>query len=141
MPSGLVTLTTGNEALRSLRLSDKVIRWYSDCCKTPIGNTATSGRFPITAVIHRFMDHEASGVSRDEALGPPLCRIYERSATGPLPDTAPPPLSFKVFARRASVMFGTWTRGLGRPSPFFDARTGAPIVEPRVLGAGERATT
>src|SRR5262249_49129619 len=36
--------------------------------------------------------------SRDEMLGPRLCRIYERSAIGPLRPTAPARLSFGVFA-------------------------------------------
>src|SRR5499427_8878803 len=88
MPAGRVKLTTGADALRCLRLSDKVLRWYTDCCRTPIGNTATGPRFPIVAIIHCFMDHEADGRSRDEVLGRPLCRIFERSATGPLPANA-----------------------------------------------------
>jgi hypothetical protein len=137
MPPARVKLTAGTDALRSLRLSDKgVLRWYADCCHTPIANTA-GARFPLIAVIHSFMDHEAHGVSRDEALGPPLCRIYERSAVGPLP-TAPPP-SFAVFARRGSMMLGWWLRGLTKPSPFFDERTGAPCVEPRVVTEAERS--
>jgi hypothetical protein len=53
-------------------------------------------------------------------LGPRLCRIYERSAIGPLPPTAPARLSFGVFARRASKILGCWLRGFARPNPFFD---------------------
>jgi hypothetical protein len=84
------------------------------------------------------MDHEAHDRSRDAVLGPPRCRIYERSAVGPLPPTAPPPPSLGIFGRRASMMLGWWMRGLVRPSPFFDERTGAPRAEPRVLRRGER---
>jgi hypothetical protein len=138
MPPARMTLTAGTDALRSLRLSDKgVLRWYADCCLTPIANTA-GARFPLIAIIHSFMDHEADGRSRDEALGAPLCRIYERSAVGPLPPTAPPP-SFAVFARRGSMMLGWWLRGLAKPSPFFDERTGAPRAKPRVLTEAERS--
>ena len=89
MPPGRVKLTAGTDALRCLRLSNKVLRWYTDCCRTPIANTAAGPRFPVVAVIHSFMDHEADGRSRDEVLGPPLCRIFERSAVGPLPPNAP----------------------------------------------------
>jgi hypothetical protein len=53
-------------------------------------------------------------------LGPRLCRIYERSAIGPLPPTARARLSFGVFARRASKILGCWLRGFARPNPFFD---------------------
>jgi len=139
MPTGRVKLTAGTDALRCLRLSDKVLRWYTDCCRTPIGNTATEPRFPITAVIHSFMDHEADHRSRDEALGPPLCRIFERSAIGPLPPNAPPPPSFRIFARRASKLLNWWVRGLSRPTPFFDDRTKSPLATPRVLTPIERA--
>jgi hypothetical protein len=140
MPPGRVKLTAGTDAVRCLRLSDKgVLRWYTDCCRTPIGNTAASPRFPVIAVVHSFMVHGADGRSRDEVLGPPLCRIYERSAVGPLPPNAPAPPSLGVFARRASKIFGWWVLGLGRPSPLFDDRTNAPRTVPRALTRSERA--
>ena len=104
----------------------------------PIGNTA-GPRFPVVGVIHAFMDHDAGGSSRDEALGAPLCRIFERSATGPLPLDAPPPLSLALMPVRISTLLGWWWRGLGRPNPFFDERTNAPLSEPRVFTLDERA--
>jgi hypothetical protein len=139
MPPGRVKITAGADAMRCLRLSDKVLRWYTDCCRTPIANTAADPRFPLAAVIHSFMDHEASGRSRDEVLGPPLCRIFERSAIGPLPPNAPPPPSLGVFARRISKLLSWWVRGLAQPTPFFDDRTKAPRAVPRVLTPSERA--
>ena len=139
-PAGHVKLTTGTNAVRCLRLSTKgVFRWYTDCCQTPIANTAAGARFPVAALIHSFIDLEASSVSRDEVLGPPLCRIYERSAAGPLPATAPAPPSLGLFVRRASMILGWWMRGLARPSPFFDDHTNAPRSMPRVLTPNERA--
>ena len=139
MPPGRVKLTAGTDAMRCLRLSSKVLRWYTDCCRTPIANTAAGPRFPVVALIHSFMDHEAGNRSRDEVLGPPLCRIHERSAFGPLPPGTPVPPSLAVFARRASKILDWWVRGLGRPTPFFDDRTKAPRAVPRVLTRGERA--
>jgi hypothetical protein len=139
MAPARLKIAAGVDALRCLRLSDKgVLRWYTDCCRTPVANTAAVPRFPILAVIHSFMDHRGHGRSRDEALGPPLCRIYDRSATGPLPQNPPPPPSLGVFGRRARLMLGWWARGLARPSPFFDPRTGAPRSEPRRVTPGER---
>jgi Family of unknown function (DUF6151) len=138
MPPGRVKLTAGTDVMRCLRLSNKVLRWYADCCRTPIANTAAGPRFPVSAVIHSFMDHEADKRSRDEALGPPLCRIFERSALGPLPPNAPPPASIRVFALRASKILDWWVRGLGQPTPFFDDRTRAPRAVPYVLTRSER---
>jgi hypothetical protein len=139
MPPGRVKLTAGVDALRSVRLSDRgVLRWYTDCCRTPIANSA-GPRFPIIGMIHSFMDHESDGRSRHEALGPPLCRIYEHSAFGPLPADAPPPPSLRVFAHRGWKMLEWWLRGLAQPSPFFDHQTNTPVSVPRVLTLSERA--
>jgi Family of unknown function (DUF6151) len=136
-----VQFAAGVGALRCLRLRDntQVLRWYTDCCRTPIANTAASPRFPIVALIHSFMDNDAIGHSRDEVLGPPRCRIYGRSAVGPLPPNAPPPASLRVFARRGSKLFAWWLHGLARPNPFFEDGTGAPVSVPHVLTASERA--
>jgi hypothetical protein len=139
MPPARVKLTVGTDAMRCLRLSNKVLRWYADCCRTPIANTAAWPHFPVLSVVHSFMDHEADGRSRDEVLGPPLCRIYERSAIGPLPPNAPGPPSLRLFARRAPRLLGWWVGGLGRPTPFFDDRTKVPRAVPRVLTRSERA--
>ena len=140
IPPGRVKLTAGMEAVRCLRLSNKgVLRWYTDCCRTPIGNTAAGPRFPVIAVVHSFMAHGADGRSRDEVLGRPLCRIYERSAVGPLPPNAPPPPSLRLFGRRATKILRWWMLGLGRPSPLFDDCTNAPHAVPRVLTPSERA--
>ena len=139
MPAGRVKLSAGTDAMQCLRLSNKVLRWYTDCCRTPIANTAIGPGFPAVSVVHSFMVHPADCRSRDEVLGQPLCRIYERSAAGPLPPNAPGPPSLAVFTRRASRMLGWWVRGLGRPTPFFDDWTKAPRAMPRVLTRSERA--
>jgi hypothetical protein len=139
MPTGRVKFTSGTDKVRCLRFSGKVLRWYTDCCRTPIGNTSAGPRFPVVGIIQSFMDHDADGRSRSEALGPPLVRIFERSATGPVPVDAPPPLSLSFFPRRASTLLGWWRRGLGRPNPFFDAHTKAPLSVPRVFSPEQRA--
>lgn len=138
MPVGLVKFTAGRDAVRCLQFSSKVFRWYTDCCRTPIGNTA-GPRFPIVGLIHSFMSHDADGPSRDDVLGAPLCRIYARSAVGPLPPSAPAPLSLGLIFRRASSLLGWWLRGLGRPTPFFDDHTNVQLSEPRVFTPGARA--
>ena len=51
MPPGRVKLTAGTDALRCLRFSNKVLRWYTDCCRTPIANTAARPHFPVIGVV------------------------------------------------------------------------------------------
>ena len=137
MPTGRVRLTAGTDAVGCLQWSGKVFRWYTDCCQTPIGNTA-GPRFPLVGVIHSFMSLQPDVHSQDEVLGPPLCRIFEGSAIGPLPANAPPRPSLGVFVLRMSKLLGWWLRGLGRPNPFFDAHTGAPLFAPLILSASGR---
>ena len=139
LPPARVKFTAGTDALRCLCLSGKVLRWYSECCRTPIANTPARPGFPVIGMVHCFMDHAADGKPRDEVLGPPLCRIFERSPIGALPPNAPPPPSVGLFVRRASKLLGWWVRGLGRPTPFFDDRTKAPRAVPRALRQSEGA--
>lgn len=138
MPAGRVKFAAGTDAVRCLQFSKSVFRWYADCCRTPIANTA-GARFPVVGIIHAFMDHAVDGRSRDERLGAPLCRIFEQSATGTLPLNAPPPRSLGLVAVRIPTLLGWWWRGLGRPNPFFDAQTQAPISQPRIFTPSERA--
>jgi hypothetical protein len=138
MPAGRVRLTAGTDAVRCLHFTGRVFRWYTDCCRTPIANTA-GPRFPVVGLIHSFMDHAADGRARADVLGAPLCRIFEHSAIGPLPPNAPPPRSFSLVARRLPTLLGWWLRGLGRPNPFFDDHTNAPLSAPRVFTQAERA--
>jgi Family of unknown function (DUF6151) len=135
LPAGRVKLTAGTDAVRSLQFSSRVFRWYADCCRTPIANTA-GPRFPVVGLIHSFMSHDA-GRTRDETLGAPLCRIFERSAVGPLPPNAPPPRSLGLVAVRLPTLLGWWLRGLGRPNPFFNEND--PLSAPRVFMPSERA--
>jgi hypothetical protein len=133
MPAGRVKLTAGTDALRCLQFSSRVFRWYADCCRTPIANTA-GPRFPVVGLIHSFMNHD--GRTRDEMLGAPLCRIFEHSAIGPLPPNAPPPRSLGLVAVRLPTLLGWWLRGLGRPNPFFDDH--GPLSRPRAFTPSER---
>jgi hypothetical protein len=139
MAAGRMMLTAGIDALRCLSFSGKVLRWYTACCRTPIANTAASARFPVVALIHSFIGDAADGRSHHPELGPPLCRIYERSAIGPLPPNAPAPPSPGIFLRRGAKILGWWMRGLGRPNAFFDEHTNAPLCAPRAFTPRERA--
>ena len=139
LPASRVKLRMGTDAVRCLHLSSKVFRWYTDCCRTPIGNTA-GPRFPVIGLIHSFMSLDTDGRTRDEMLGAPLCRIFEGSAIGPLPPNAPPPRSLGLVALRVPTLLGWWLRGLGRPNPFFNDHTNAPLSVPRVFTTSERAT-
>jgi len=33
------------------------LRWYTDCCRTPIANTAAGPRFPVIGMVAQEHDH------------------------------------------------------------------------------------
>jgi hypothetical protein len=138
MPPSSVRITEGADLLRCMRLSEKgLIRWYTDCCRTPVGNTL-GARVPFVGLIQPFMDHEGSGRSRDDVIGKPLAHIFGKYAVGGVPPGAHPRVALGLMPRFARLLFGWWIAGKGEPSAFFDPKTKAPRAKPRVLSAAER---
>ena len=120
--------------LAALALTPRgMTRWYSACCRDPVGNTFRTGRFPFVGLIRSILDLEP------DALGPVLARVQVRFATGEVRggDTypqIPPRLVAKLFGRIAAGRL----RGEHRASPFFDPETLAPVTAPSVLTETER---
>lgn len=66
-----VTLTAGQDVLACMRLSEKgLLRWYTKCCNTPIGNTLVDYKISFIGLIHTCVD--SSNRSLDESFGPLL---------------------------------------------------------------------
>jgi hypothetical protein len=134
-----VRITDGADRLRAMRLTEKgLIRWYADCCKTPVGNTIGGG-FPFIGVVQPFMAHDASGPSRDELIGPPAGRIWGEAAIGGCPPGVTARAPVKLLPKMAGKILSWWIGGKGAPNAFFDVKTKRPIVEPKVLTPAERA--
>lgn len=111
---------------------------YTDCCKTPVGNTIGGG-FPFIGVVQPFMVHDAGGPSRDELLGPPVGRIWGEAAIGGCPPGATPRAPVRLLPRMAGKVLGWWVSGKRAPNALFDVTTKKAIAEPTVLTAAERA--
>jgi hypothetical protein len=122
-------ISSGVDRLRCVRLSQRGMhRWYSECCRTPLGNTIP--RIPFVGLARAALDVPRDG---DELLfGEPI-GSDPASALGPaLPGPGP-----RAIARVVRLMT-TWAlRRLGHPTPFFD-RHNRPTVAPRVLTPAER---
>jgi hypothetical protein len=135
-----VRITEGVSEIRCLRLSEKgLMRWYCGCCKVPLANTLSSPKMPFVGIVHTFMDHAGDGRTRDEVLGPPRAFTQGKFAVGGVPAHAHRTAPLSVILRAIRVLFLGWVRREHRPSPFFDAATGKPIVTPHVLTKDERA--
>jgi hypothetical protein len=137
MPPADLRVAEGAQELRCVRLSEKgMFRWYTACCRTPVGNTV-GPRMPFVGVVHRFMDHAADGRSRDQVLGP-AASIQGRFAVGGLPAHAHSTAPIGLIVRTVILLLRWRIAGKQTPSPFFDAQTRRPRVEPEVLTPAER---
>lgn len=139
-PAGL-EISGGPEHLACVQLRPGgLLRWYSSCCRTPLGNTMASRGIPFVGLVHSCMDHAADGRTRDEVLGPSRGGVQGRFAKGDRSqidahDKAPPSMLLRVVP----LMLKARLRGDHKRSPFFDAESGAPRAKPRVLTAEELA--
>jgi len=139
MTPAQLKLDTGHEHVRCVRLTGKgLLRFYADCCRTPIANCVASPKVPFAGIPTVSMDAGGDGRGLDGVLGPVLCKVQGKFATGGLPADAHARAPLSYLLRSARLIFKAWRRGQHAPSPLFDAATGAPIVEPIVLTADER---
>ena len=131
-------ITEGADRLACIRLTSRgIVRWYTSCCKTPIGNTLPTRQMPFVGLVHSCMDSN----SRDAALGPVRSRVQARYAVGDRSS-----LDAVDGAPRGMLPRLLWMMLLNRlhgdhvGSPFFDPASGAAVATPHVLTAEELRT-
>ena len=129
-----VKLTAGTDKIAAIRLTEKgLVRWYASCCNTPIGNTMAASGVPFIGVVRAFM------AAPSNALGPIRGRGFAKSAKGGRAAVPKDGLPDLLMVARVLAKLLRWRfRGDHKRSELFDAATGKPLVEPRVLGAAER---
>lgn len=134
MSQGNVSFTAGADKIAAIRLTDKgLVRWYASCCRTPVGNTMATSALPFIGVVRAFIDAPPA------TLGPIRGRGFAKSAKGGAAAVPKDGLPDLVMVARVLVKVIGWRlRGAHKRSPLFDAATGRPLAEPRVLDAAER---
>ena len=139
VPPAHMHVTEGADQIRCLRLTPRpraLYRFHAACCKAPLGNSLP--RVPFVGIASVALDIESTGRTRDELLGPPLGHIMGKFAIGEKPAHVSRIMSPGLVFGAGRRYLAWWLRGLGRPSPFFDA-SGATMCEQIVLTAEERA--
>jgi len=131
-----ITFTQGIEALACMRLTDKgLLRWYTSCCNTPIGNTLATPRMSFIGLLHNCV--ETAGEPLDDAFGVVRGRVNTKSAKGsPKPRQAVGPTIGWFVTKVLRARFN----GDYKQTPFFRADTGTPVVSARVLSREEHAS-
>jgi hypothetical protein len=130
-----VTFTAGQEVLACMRLTEKgLLRWYTKCCNTPIGNTMGDFRISFVGLIHTCLDNPNRPL--DDSFGPVRMWSFTKGAKGTV-DSHPVAMTAGILRLIAMIM-RAHINGAYRRTPFFFADTGAPIAPPKVLSPSER---
>jgi hypothetical protein len=130
-----VVFIEGKEALACMRLTPNgLLRWYSMCCNTPVGNTLANSKVSFVGLVHNCL--EGTGQTLDDSFGPVQAYVNTQSAKGGAKSSSLALVA--VILRFMAIVLGSRLDGSYKRSPFFAADTGAPIVTPKVLSPGER---
>lgn len=125
----------GVEKLACVRLTDKgPLRWYTTCCRTPIGNTPANSRMSFIGLIHACLGSAQGPL--DESYGPVQMKVFTKYAVG-----EPKPRPFGLAGGIVRVIGGLIAdrlSGAYRRNPFFEVATHSPIKVPQLLTPQER---
>ena len=126
-----VRLLQGAEHLACMSLTPKgTLRWFTSCCRTPIGNTPRDMRLSHLGLIHTALEGE--GRDLDAAFGPVRLRANRQSAHG-RPPASSNLRSFTTILRYVARLAVARIGGRYRSNPFFDPATGQPRAAPQVI--------
>jgi hypothetical protein len=135
-----IEFATGRDQLACLRLTGKgLLRWYTRCCRTPVGNTLAARQVPFVGLVLRRAGGEAEQRARAAALGPVRGAFHARFAVGDrIALAAYDRVPVALFARLLRILVAARLRGEHARSPFF-AADGEPAAAPHVLTPDELA--
>jgi|TARA_R100000049_G_C1949772_1_gene96769 hypothetical protein len=112
--------------LRCLHLTDKpTLRWYAQCCGTPMFNTFRNGKIPYVTTLTGNCD---AGL-RAHLLGEPIGHLFVEDDPNDLGPVNRMPMS-KLMRRFFVRMVKDILSGDRRRSPLFNSRTLEPISTP-----------
>jgi hypothetical protein len=131
-----VHFTQGLEALVCMSLSERgLLRWYTSCCNTPIGNTPRDFKTSYVGLVHCCLAKRAP--SLQDSFGSVRMVLQTNSAKGTVKST---PMSNLVsLLKIVKSVIAARVSGGYKSNPFFVGGSGTPIKRPRVLTKAERA--
>lgn len=126
----------GMDQVAGVRITDTgPIRWYADCCKTPLGNTLPRGGVAFLGVLPICTGHKGTSNAVVEMVGPVRAVANEKRKQS----LGEKLKSWGMLMHLIRLML--WWRVSGGKSwkPFFDKETLRPIKKPIKLTDAERA--
>lgn len=125
-----LNFVSGKEHLACLNMTGRDrLRWFANCCNTPIGTTLSSRFIPYISVI-------AAGFEDTTAIGPVLAHAHRKHATSRIEgDMGNMNRVMAGMAWRAATSFAT----LGPWKSPFRAPDGTPVTRVQHLSDADRA--
>ncbi len=122
-----VTLIQGLDQLAAIRLTNRgLLRWYTKCCNTPIGNTLPNYKPAFVGLIHSCLAIE----NPDRSFGKVRAHVNTRSAAGKSPPREDGIIG--ALIRFILIVAAGRLTGSFKHTPFF-LDSGRPVAVPVVL--------
>ena len=129
-----VHISEGKEEIRCMSLKKGgLLRWYTKCCNTAIGNTPANYKIPFVGLIQACLSPQA-GSTLDKSFGPIKTRVNTQSAKEePKPKASS---ALGIMLKFMPILFKARLNGSYKKTPFFSPE-GTPVVIPNVLDEAE----
>lgn len=129
-----ISFSQGTEYLACMRLTETgLLRWYTTCCNTPIGNTLPSHTLSFIGVVHNCL--ESPTVKLDDVCQVERMHVNTENAKGdPKPKQSG---QMKTIIRSLLMVLKARISGSYKQNPFFIIDVGIPIVTPKILSSQE----
>lgn len=129
-----VAFTDGVENLTCMSLSPKgILRWYANCCNTPIGNTVRNYKVSYVGLLHSCLGNSQA---LNHTFGPVRLVANAKSAHGT--PRSMPISTFLALLRFFPRLLRARLDGSYKRTPFFVPERGTPVVTPKVITLGAR---
>ena len=128
-----VTFTEGTEQLACIKLTEKgLLRWYTTCCNTPVGNTPANFKMSFVGLVHTCL---GGTDTLDESFEPVRLHVHTQFAKG---ETKPKQVGLvSAMTRIMGMLLKARINGDYKHTPFFAAQSGAPLANPKILSSQE----
>lgn len=124
----------GQNKLSCIRQTPKgAIRWYTTCCKTPVGNTPALSQIPLIGIISSSLDQADDSALLESMAGKIKSRVF---CAPPARNVGKLEMAFMV-ARIVALILLWISKGDLKKSPLYDTSVGHHITHPRLLSLTE----
>ena len=126
-----LTLLEGKEHINCVQIKEKgLLRWYANCCNSPLANTMTNPRVPFISISTQVLKFK-SKEEKERLLGPVSVKAFAMYAKGKKPKNSHDRFPKSYMISMLYFMLRGAITGKFKPHPFF--KDAQPISNPTLL--------